>query len=567
MRRAEVIYARADRHSNWAERVSDRVVGFFSERARGRRAHQRLLARDSDYGAAFRLAAAAQGRSHQDLNQRPTDLGLNQTPWLGLSDRDADGDQIPRLASRRMRSRQIEARDGIGAGIFRSRQRKVIGSGLRLQVRSGDDFVNDAFEEVWRERRDALYPAEGLLSDVAGQRLIFGRRDVDGDILVVPTVSAPGEPVWFEIVEGDRISTPINVDQHMDTGNKVIEGVEKDEVGRTVAYWVLKRHPGERPLGAWGRGNIKHLSRSVRDYVRIPFERGRLLRSRVSRPGQSRGLPLLHAVEQDIHDIDLLVLSTLKRAQIAACLTLFVTTDAALNDFFGEDGALPVEGPWGYDVHQRLRPGEFFRLAPGEKIETTASEGLAPDLEPFVWLFARRIGAAVDMSPHAILGDRGSISYSAARTIELEDRIIYDLERQDFARELLTWQAQLVWADAIRRGDPRLAFSSVEEAASLELTWIGDARHWVDPTKEVQAIETALALNLTTLRDEAAALGRDWEELARQRAREKELLAELGLTAAQVVAPLADEEPEVDELEEPEADGEPEGDEEEAVAA
>lgn len=543
----EQLYALADRVSSRTERWTDRIVSTFrGHRARARRAHDRLLERDENYASAARMAARM-GISVRGMGQG---LGENETPWLGLSDRDADGDQIPELHVRRRRSRYLEQKDGTAAGLFRLRQRKVVGSGLRLQVRSGDDTVNDAFEEIWKERKDQLFPAEGGLSNVAGQRMIFTRRDVDGDILVLPTVSSPGEPLWFEVVEADRISTPLDVEKRLIKGHSVVEGVEKDALGRTVAFWVARRHPGESILGPWRRGKFKRQTRSVADYVRVPYERGKLFRSRVSRPGQSRGLPLLYAVEEDLHDLDVLLHATLKRAQIAACLTLFITSETELDDFFTEDGGRPHEQPWGYDVNQHLRPGEFFRLAPGEKVEAPAAEGLAPDLEPFVWLYAMRIGAAIDLSPHAVLGDRGRINYSGARTVELEDRIIYDLERCDFAAELLDWQARLVWVDAIRRGDPRLAFASVEDALTVETNWIGDARRWVDPMKEGQAIELALRLCLTTLQIEAAALGHDWEALVRQRAKEKKLLKELDLADAEVLqAPNEPNEPEEDDPE------------------
>lgn len=543
MRDARQLYRMADGVSTWTERASDRLVGLVSEKARLRRAHHRLLARHEDYAAAGRLVHESRSlRKSGNPGSRS-----NETPWLSLSDRDADSDQIPLLSTRRARSRWIEGRDGIGAGIFHTRQRKVIGSGLRLQARAvrtvrgegdkpeteADDIKNSAFEAVWNERKDRLYPAEGMLCQGAAQRMIFQRSDVDGDILVVPTVTSAREPLWFELVEGDRLTTPADVrtDSRLKAGHSVMEGVEKDEHGRVVAYWVSKRHPGESFLGMHAKGKqVLPVSRSSKDYVRVEFERAKLRRSKVSRPGQSRGLPLLHAAEQDIHDIDLLLLSTLKRAQVAAAITLFITTEASIEDFFPA-GDQTDEEPWGYEVNQTLRPGEFFRLAPGEKVETTGKVPVAPDLDAFLWLYARRIGASVGMSPQAVMGERTDANYSGARSIELEDRVVYDLERCEFATDLLDWQVRMVWADAIQRGDRRLAGYSVEDAMTIPLQWIGDARHWVDPLKEVQSIKEALALNLTTLQDEATALGKDWEALLRQRARERDLVRELGLEA------------------------------------
>lgn len=516
------IYRRADKVSSWVERTADRAVGVVSEKARAQRAHNRLLGRDESYSSAWHIFKNSGKRSTSRADS-------HAVPWLALSNRDADGDQIPLLEERRQKSRFIEKRDGIGAGIFGSRQRKVIGSGLRLQVRSGDDDDNDAWEEVWNERKDLLYPAEGGLSHAAGQRMIFGRRDVDGDISVCPTISAQGEPIWFEAVESDRTATPI--DAVIKTGHRIVEGVEKDALGVTVAYHIHKRHPGEVFLSPWSKGFKPVPSRNRDAFVRIDASRCKMLRRGVTRPGQSRGLPLLHAVDQDIHGIDLLVVSTLKRAQIAACLTLFITSDASIEDLFPDSSGKTTEEPWGYEVGESLKPGEFFRLAAGEKIQPTGGMPVAPDLEPFVWLFARRIGAAVGRSPQSILGDWSGVNYSGARTIMLEDRISDDLERKDFSNEFLDWQVRLVWSDAIRRGDSRLARFTVDDAMKVKTRWVGDARRWVDPVKEGKAIELALDLNLTTLEFEAASLGGDWKENMIQRAKEKEFAESLGLTA------------------------------------
>jgi capsid protein len=51
----------------------------------------------------------------------------------------------------------------------------------------------------------------------------------------------------------------------------------------------------------------------------------------------------------------------------------------------------------------------------------------------------------------------------------------------------------------------------------------------VDPAKEANAQATRLASNTTTLAAEFARQGKDWEVELRQRAKEKKLMAELGL--------------------------------------
>jgi capsid protein len=54
----------------------------------------------------------------------------------------------------------------------------------------------------------------------------------------------------------------------------------------------------------------------------------------------------------------------------------------------------------------------------------------------------------------------------------------------------------------------------------------------VDPAKEATAQAKRLKSNTTTLAMEYAKAGMDWEEALRQRARERDLMRELGLEEA-----------------------------------
>jgi capsid protein len=60
--------------------------------------------------------------------------------------------------------------------------------------------------------------------------------------------------------------------------------------------------------------------------------------------------------------------------------------------------------------------------------------------------------------------------------------------------------------------------------------WISPGWQWIDPVKEVNAAVTSLGSGLTTLSQECASKGLDWQELLQQRAREQEYAQTLGLT-------------------------------------
>ena len=63
--------------------------------------------------------------------------------------------------------------------------------------------------------------------------------------------------------------------------------------------------------------------------------------------------------------------------------------------------------------------------------------------------------------------------------------------------------------------------------------WFWDGHEHVDPAKEANAQATRLANHTTTLADEYAKRGQDWEVQLRQRAKELSLMTELGINVAE----------------------------------
>ncbi|MCK6491722.1 MAG: hypothetical protein L6R48_26045, partial [Planctomycetes bacterium] len=77
--------------------------------------------------------------------------------------------------------------------------------------------------------------------------------------------------------------------------------------------------------------------------------------------------------------------------------------------------------------------------------------------------------------------------------------------------------------------------------------WFWDGHEHVDPLKEANAQATRLSNHTTTLAEEYAKRGRDWEMELRQRAKEAALMNELGLVPAETPAPNPDQVAVIDE--------------------
>lgn len=97
---------------------------------------------------------------------------------------------------------------------------------------------------------------------------------------------------------------------------------------------------------------------------------------------------------------------------------------------------------------------------------------------------------------------------------------------------------------------PGLLPSGLGFIADWPHQWFWDGHEHVDPAKEASAQTMRLANHTTTLADEYARRGLDWETQLRQRAKELALMTELGLSNAQAIAMPAAPAPEDDEEDE-----------------
>jgi capsid protein len=72
-------------------------------------------------------------------------------------------------------------------------------------------------------------------------------------------------------------------------------------------------------------------------------------------------------------------------------------------------------------------------------------------------------------------------------------------------------------------------FATLRTLSNLPHQWFFDGTEHVDPAKEANAQATRLQSNTTTLAAEYARQGKDWETELHQRAKEKNLMTQLGL--------------------------------------
>ena len=151
------------------------------------------------------------------------------------------------------------------------------------------------------------------------------------------------------------------------------------------------------------------------------------------------------------------------------------------------------------------------------------------------------IARCLNMPYNVAAGNSSGYNYASGR---LDHQVYYKSIRVDQAfmasrildRVLSAWLLEFSLVAGFRAGFDRLPPHQ----------WFWDGMEHVDPAKEANAQETRLKNHTTTLANEYAKQGRDWEAELRQRGRELALLRELGLTevaATPVTSPAGDSAP------------------------
>jgi len=176
-------------------------------------------------------------------------------------------------------------------------------------------------------------------------------------------------------------------------------------------------------------------------------------------------------------------------------------------------------------------------LNPGEKIKTLDPAVVGLDYEKFVKSSVRLIAVARNVSYELAFRDYSEVNFSSARASIIQDHKRFSHEQWHMATYLLTplfrrWLEANVLAGNIEGLHASRYFSEKRHFTPL---WIPPKREWVDPLKDIKALEKELSIGLTTLKEAAAARGKDIEDLVAERSEEMKMLKSAGIIADDLI--------------------------------
>ncbi len=443
----------------------------------------------------------------------------NRRHWAyadGLSANAANSPEVRRIL--RNRARYEVANNSYARGIVLTLANDVIGTGPRLQMLTEDPEANRRIEQAFHQWAKSICLAEKL-------RTLRMAQIQDGEAFAV-LISNPQLPTAIQLdlrlIEAEQVTTP----DLQWSDSRATDGIVFDSAGNPVEYHVLKQHPGE------GRGVNRDADRVPADSVLHLY--------RTDRPGQRRGIPEITPALPLFAMLRYYSLATLDAAKAAAYYSGIIYTDAPPN---GESDAVEPLDPIELDRNTLLTmPG-------GWKMSQLHAEQPTGTYAEFKHEILNEIARCLNMPFNVAAGNSSSYNYASGR---LDHQTYFKSLRIDQSRVEISILDRILaaWFDeAVLIGG--LLPTGQGLIAHWPHQWFWDGHEHVDPAKEANAQATRLASLTTTLADEYARRGQDWETQLRQRAKEMALMQELGLSIAQSTSQPSTEETNVVPDEEP----------------
>ena len=441
----------------------------------------------------------------------------NRRHWAnadGLSANAANSPDVRRVL--RNRARYEVANNSYARGIVLTLAHDVVGTGPRLQLHTKDLEASNRIEREFARWSQAVALPEKL-------RTMRMARAEDGEAFAILTSNhrlPTRVKLDLRLVEADQVTTP-----DLSPRWNAVDGIVFDEAGNPVEYHVLKQHPGDNRFG---------LASGV-EYERLPAE-AVIHWFRCDRPGQARGVPDIMPALPLFAQLRRFTLAVLAAAETAADFAGILYTDAPAN---GEaDAAEPFEP---IELEKRA----LLTMPGGWKMSQLQAEQPATTYAEFKREILNEIARCLNMPANVARADSSGYNYASGR---LDHQTYFKAIRVEQSHlECVVLDALLsAWLDEAAL-IPGLLPTGTGPIASWEHQWFWDGHEHVDPAKEATAQAARLASHTTTLAEEYARRGLDWEEQLRQRAKEIALIQELGISAPAPPAPAADEEAPDDE--------------------
>jgi lambda family phage portal protein len=418
----------------------------------------------------------------------------------------------PALNVLRQRSRDLIRNNGYASNAIRELTSQCIGTGITAQAKTQNNAaVSQQINDAWRRWVDEC-DADGQLDFYGLQRLAVRSVFESGEALVRvrPRLMKDGlyVPFQLQVIESDYLDHTKT--EELKNGGRIIQGVEFDPLGRRVAYWLYRDHPGD--------ALVNHYGQNARSYP-VPAEYMLHLYDK-ERPQQVRGVPIFSPVIIAMRDMDEYREAELVRKKIEACFATFITVPE------GSEGAGFGQTKPANDgtVQEEMSPGMMSRLRPGEDVKFATPSGHGEGYRDFMRDAQTGIATGVGTTYEQFTGDLSAVNYSSYKAGENSFRSKMDQFRwlclvPMFLRPCRAWFINYAYA------------AGRIDAREFGTEWSMPKFRSVDPEKDARAAIMKIRSLLMTPQQAVGEEGYEFDEQASDYKKALDTLDRLGLIA------------------------------------
>ena len=423
-----------------------------------------------------------------------------------------------------LRNRAHDAmRNGWAAGSAASTWKSnLVGTGIQPRPINVTASQKKRFTDLWKLSVPEL-DADGICDFYGLQALAFLSEWEAGECYIRqrPRRLADGlaVPLQIQLLEAEMCPLAWNT-LAPESGNRIIQGVEFDNLGRRVAYWMYPEHPGDALVNPIVNAGL--LRRIPADQIIHLFE--------PTRPGQIRGVSRLAPILVKLRGIENFDDATSLRQELANLFTVFFrrspadVQDPSLDPVTGQ----PIQRDWDDTPMAGLEPGTAQIVDNTDDIVFANPPGPGAEYEQYMRVQGLHLAAGTDI-PYALLtGDLSNIQDRALRVVIQEFRRHVEQRRahfiHQFCRVVRNW-----WADSAALSG---AIRPTEVAAARSVDWIPQAWEYIHPVQDIEATLKAIEGGLTSRDAEiTTGWGKDPEAVDADRLESQDREEKLGLPA------------------------------------
>jgi lambda family phage portal protein len=393
-----------------------------------------------------------------------------------------------------------------------------------------DDYLAYALEadEIFEEwfNDPEQFDVAGKRSGADIQRMLVGENVERGGCLLVQTSKRGGiVPLSYQIIEYDQL------DRYKDRPagapgsgqNKIIHGIELDDLGREVAFHIFDAHPYDDFAGAASFGKSSRIS--AKRVIHAALFR---------RPSQSLGVNWVHACAQPSFDRDKFVGAEIQAAAKAALLLLIHKMKNLRSG--GNLGLLDGDtdtDPYGNEEMKLGNSPVALKVQAEDAVELLESNRPTDTAESFLSILDHDTAGACGLSYYTLTGQYGQTSFSSVRAALLAEDSHFTPLKNWFATKVALPVRREFHRQAI--GSGRLTTVTAEDYLANPRRFnrfdaVGPGRELLDPAAETEMATGLLRSCLTTLKAQCAKRGLHWIKVLRQIALENHVLDVLGIS-------------------------------------